>query len=210
MKPQILLKKTIQKTKIFLHKTIHNIKSFLFGGYQKLPKAPYVNNPFYNVSNSSQTMQELDDFYRSFSEQWQSNNHDVECNQGQSNATERSSFLEISQKEIGNEEKKKKNELEKTEGKREELIISTDTASGGNHSLGNLAQKMKQFEMLDIDDVDHILDIEEVLHYYSRLKCPVYLELVDKFFMDMYSEFITPQPSVSINSSLRRLGPLKL
>ena len=42
--------------------------------------------------------------------------------------------------------------------------------------------------MMDIINVDHVLDIE-VLYYYSRLTCPAYLDIVDKFFMDMYAEF---------------------
>ncbi|KZV16080.1 hypothetical protein F511_25912 [Dorcoceras hygrometricum] len=44
---------------------------------------------------------------------------------------------------------------------------------------------MKELEMVDVNDEDHMLDIEEVFHYYSQLSCPVYLEIVDKFFMDI-------------------------
>lgn len=72
-----------------------------------------------------------------------------------------------------------------------------------------LAQKMKELEMMDVNDVDHVLDIEEVLHLYSRLKSPVYLDIVNNFFMDMYSEFFLPQPSTSIENPSRKLRPLK-
>ncbi|KAJ7973873.1 ATP-dependent RNA helicase DDX11-like protein [Quillaja saponaria] len=69
-----------------------------------------------------------------------------------------------------------------------------------------VAQKLKELETFDMGNVDYVLDIEEVLHYYSRLTCPAYLEIVDKFFMDMYSEFFAlPQlatPSTA-NSRLR-------
>ncbi|KAG5512776.1 hypothetical protein RHGRI_038823 [Rhododendron griersonianum] len=44
-----------------------------------------------------------------------------------------------------------------------------------------MAQKMKELEMMDVNDVDHVLDIEEVLHLYSRLKSPVYPDIVNKF-----------------------------
>ncbi|KAK7398943.1 hypothetical protein VNO78_10117 [Psophocarpus tetragonolobus] len=50
-------------------------------------------------------------------------------------------------------------------------------------------KKLRELLKLNMSDVDHVLDIEEVLHYYSRLTCPLYLEIVDKLFMQLYSEF---------------------
>ncbi|XP_041002347.1 uncharacterized protein LOC121248058 [Juglans microcarpa x Juglans regia] len=72
-----------------------------------------------------------------------------------------------------------------------------------------VAQKLKEMETLDMGNVDHLLDIEEVLHYYSRLTCPAYLDIVDKFFLDIYEEFfgaatIALTPASSINSRLRQ------
>ncbi|KAG2718477.1 hypothetical protein I3760_03G222400 [Carya illinoinensis] len=72
-----------------------------------------------------------------------------------------------------------------------------------------VAQKLKEMESLDMGNIDHLLDIEEVLHYYSRLTCPAYLDIVDKFFMDIYEEFfgaatIALTPARSINSRLRQ------
>ncbi|KAF9662521.1 hypothetical protein SADUNF_Sadunf18G0061900 [Salix dunnii] len=67
-----------------------------------------------------------------------------------------------------------------------------------------VAQKLKELEMMDVSNVEHVLDIEEVLHYYSRLTCPAYLDIVDKFFMDMYAEFIAPPANPrSVNSRPR-------
>ncbi|CAN1836519.1 hypothetical protein LINPERHAP1_LOCUS34803 [Linum perenne] len=60
-----------------------------------------------------------------------------------------------------------------------------------------LAKKIKELEMVDVSDVEHVLDVEEALHYYSRLKSPAYLDIVDKFFTDMYQEL----SSESISSS---------
>ncbi|CAA0839071.1 RAD3-like DNA-binding helicase protein [Striga hermonthica] len=84
----------------------------------------------------------------------------------------------------------------------------------------SLARKMKDLEMMNPSDMDHVLDVEEVLHYYSRLKCPTYVEIVDKFFMDMHSEIHVPQPSrsgsmrrhgsTSAHGSMRSLHPIKL
>jgi hypothetical protein len=60
---------------------------------------------------------------------------------------------------------------------------------------------MKELEIMDVTDVEHVLDVEEALHYYSRLKSPVYLDIVDKFFINMYTEFSVPKASASTNSS---------
>ncbi|GMP42298.1 hypothetical protein CsSME_00012090 [Camellia sinensis var. sinensis] len=78
----------------------------------------------------------------------------------------------------------------------------------GNGGEGGyiLAEKMRE---MDMNDVDHVLDIKEVLHNYLHLTCPVYLDIVDNFFVDMYSEFLIPKPSVTITNSSRKLGPLK-
>ncbi|OVA20354.1 hypothetical protein BVC80_157g171 [Macleaya cordata] len=52
-----------------------------------------------------------------------------------------------------------------------------------------VAKKLRELELMDMSDMEHVLDVEEVIHYYSRLTCPVYLDIFDKFFMQMYSEF---------------------
>ncbi|XP_073121094.1 uncharacterized protein [Henckelia pumila] len=70
-----------------------------------------------------------------------------------------------------------------------------------------LARKLNDLELMDgNDDEDHASDLEEVFRYYSLITCPAYLEIVDRFFMDMYSEFIVPHLSRSVNGSMRELG----
>ncbi|EPS67424.1 hypothetical protein M569_07353, partial [Genlisea aurea] len=78
-----------------------------------------------------------------------------------------------------------------------------------------LSKRMKELEMMDVNDMDHVLDVEEALHYYSRLTCPAYQHIVDHFFTDMYLEFHeppqAPTPSMDLNaSSMRKLGPASL
>lgn len=73
-----------------------------------------------------------------------------------------------------------------------------------------IAEKMKELEMADVYNKDHVMDIEEALHYYSLISCPVYQEIVDRFFMEIYSEFLLPQPSASIHNSMRRLHSVRL
>ncbi|KAI8020062.1 hypothetical protein LOK49_LG04G02665 [Camellia lanceoleosa] len=170
----MLLRKAIHKTKIFFHKTLQNLKSFLFGGYQKLPKAHPLNPLYCNNSN----MEQLDQFYQDFSQQWKSDNDKAVKT---SKKSIKSGKLPMNEEDTCIEEQrapKNKHELEKKIGKREDGYM--------------LAQRMlmNELEMMDMnDDVDYVLDIEEVLHYYSRLTCPVYLDIVDKFFIDMSSEF---------------------
>ncbi|KAH0666494.1 hypothetical protein KY290_028690 [Solanum tuberosum] len=70
-----------------------------------------------------------------------------------------------------------------------------------NTSKGEvLVQKMKELEMMDEEDLDQMMDIKEVLYYYSYLKCPVYLDIVDRYFMDMYNELSLPQTFINVNS----------
>lgn len=55
--------------------------------------------------------------------------------------------------------------------------------------LSCVAHKLKELELMDMGNVDHKVDVQQVLHYYSRLTCPPYLDIVDKFFMEMCAEF---------------------
>ncbi|TMW98752.1 hypothetical protein EJD97_003528 [Solanum chilense] len=51
-----------------------------------------------------------------------------------------------------------------------------------------VTQKLNELKMLENYKDEHALDIEQVIYYYSRLTCPAYIEIVDKFFMQIYSE----------------------
>ena len=73
-----------------------------------------------------------------------------------------------------------------------------------------LAQKMKDLNMVDLRDVDHALDVREALRCYSSIRSPVYLDIVDNFFTDMYYEFSDPRTSAKINGSRRKAGSFRL
>ncbi|KAH0921563.1 hypothetical protein HID58_021581 [Brassica napus] len=73
-----------------------------------------------------------------------------------------------------------------------------------------LAQKMKDLNMVDLRDVEHALDVREALRCYSNIRSPVYLDIVDNFFTDMYYEFSDPRTSSSINGSRRKAGSFRL
>ena len=74
-----------------------------------------------------------------------------------------------------------------------------------NKGAHMLAQKMKELDMMESGDLEHVLDIEEALHYYSRLKSPVYLDIVDRFFIDINSDFTFPQPSAASKAQRKDL-----
>ncbi|KAJ1433959.1 hypothetical protein SESBI_05805 [Sesbania bispinosa] len=216
----MLLRETIRKTKLLLHKTLRNFKSFIFGGYQKLPRSLSFN-PFLGRSGNTRTYTS-DQFYNEFYDILQSDlnrinrNEDISMSRsrehqatGDTTSTGGSLVKQSSQKknipEDGVKEKKSKGNSEL--GKKEDL-----NSKDKNEGAHDLAQKMKELEMMDSADVEHVLDIEEALHYYSRLTSPVYLDIVDKFFTDMHSEFSLPQSSVRIkhSKSKGRLGSIRL
>lgn len=90
--------------------------------------------------------------------------------------------------------KKKKKKIIVQEGviREEEIFIKTcrgDIIREERRSL--LAKKLKELENMDImrnNIVENVLDIEELLHYYSTLTCPVYIDIFDKFFVGIYSD----------------------
>ncbi|KAJ0247843.1 hypothetical protein HA466_0162460 [Hirschfeldia incana] len=54
-------------------------------------------------------------------------------------------------------------------------------------------RKLQEMEEI-MNDEEHVLDVGEFLDCYSRLRCPAYLDVVEKFFMEVYSDFFRPQP----------------
>jgi hypothetical protein len=217
------IRETIHKTKLCFYKTLQTLKSFCYGKCQKLPKLPSFN-PFSCGSGrrGSRKEYQIDQFYIKFCDEWEasldkakesyntslkaSKEHKKEEEAEEEDACH-GSFIKFSKqspvkgnKQQGVEEEQKNKESPQI-GKEEESC-SKKTNQGGLV----LAQKMKDLEMMETDDVEHVLDVEEALHYYSRLTSPLYVDIVDKFFRDMYTEFSAPQVSNSINTSERRFG----
>ncbi|XP_043700339.1 uncharacterized protein LOC122651069 [Telopea speciosissima] len=210
----MLLRNSIAKTKKFFHNTIQSFKSFLSTGYQRLPKTPPFN-PCSCNTNSHQSFRELDNnFYRDFSNRWDSS--DLE----KANKRNKKKSPPMSKKQLSIDEeikygrKQSPAKVRHVEERRTETVEMRRAHShGGGGKLGShtrsesnvkeregqlvVFQKLKELEMMDASNMEHVLDIEEVLHYYSRLTCPAYLDIVNKFFMDMYSEFFLPQPPSS-------------
>ncbi|KAK7358324.1 hypothetical protein VNO77_00251 [Canavalia gladiata] len=224
----MLLRSSISNTMKFLQKTLENFKSCFSPSYQKLPKTPPNNQFSYSVpatgvigmNNNNPSYKDLEKFYSDFTQQW-----DTEKEKGKRRSKKKSvlsSAPEKPQKEDYKESfnnlnnakiqmEKKNEECENQKNKRRlnhQRVRQQDSSL--NCMRGNkncmVEKKLREMEMLEKSNVDYVLDIEEVLHYYSRLTCPLYLEIVDKFFMEMYSEFFgdhAKPATPTVNSSLK-------
>ncbi|XP_060675983.1 uncharacterized protein LOC132805136 [Ziziphus jujuba] len=213
----MLIKETINKRKNFFHKTLQNLKSFFLGGYQKLPKSLSFN-PFSCASGKLKNYKG-DHYYTDFYDEWESHLDKLSKRDGNDTTASKDVMKEentsggniifpepspVKTKQEGGLKEKKKiggSNLGK---------VKESNAQKMNSGGYALAQKMKELEIMDAGDVEQVLDIEEALHYYSRLKSPVYVDIVDKFFMDMYSESTIPAAPVNINHSKRRFGSFRL
>lgn len=187
--PQMQLRETIRKSKVVLHKTMKNIKCFIFGRYQKLPRSLSFN-PFLSCSGNARTYTTSDQFYNEFYDILQSDLNRM-------NRSGEINSMNMSREQVIGTERHVSFEKQSPEkSKHHEDHVVKEKKKKGNKSE-DLALKMKELEMMDSSDVEHVLDIEEALHYYSRLTSPVYLDIVDKFFTDMHSEYTLPHSSLT-------------
>ncbi|XP_027343220.1 uncharacterized protein LOC113855787 [Abrus precatorius] len=228
----MLLPSSISNTMKFLQKTVDNFKSCFSPRYQKLPKTPQHNHFSYSVAAASvmdvhnnPCYKELEKFYSDFTQQWDSGKErgkrrnkkkSVLPSPAKQNEEEQhnGSFISLNN---AKDQMKKREECDKQKNKRslthqrgkqqDSSLTSMRTKENGNCMV---QKKLRELETLDMNNVDYVLDIEEVLHYYSRLSCPVYLEIVDKFLMEIYSEFfgdsarpVTTPRTLSVNSRLK-------
>ncbi|KAK7251573.1 hypothetical protein RIF29_34887 [Crotalaria pallida] len=202
----MLLKSSISNTKKFFQKTLHNFKSFFIPLYQKLPKTPPHNSSvavFYN-----QSYKDLEKFYNDFTEQWDSEKEKATKSRrikkkGELAICNESCTMNNANNENTKEEEDPMEKIEKCENENNKRSLTYQRVRHDEHEEdiafnSMVEKKLKELEKLDKSNVDYVLDIEEVLHYYSRLTCPTYLEIVDKFFMEMCSEFFGPSRPINI------------
>lgn len=203
----MLLRTSITKYKKLFQKTLTNFKSLFSPTYQKIPKTPLHNHSSYN---------DLEKFYTDFTRKWDSENGKTKKRSKNKLVISSSSSSRAKQEEEkeevhlhfhnhnDNEMEKKQEEFEEKKNKRKlthQRGKKQDSSSSMLNSKTIVEKKMKELEMLEMSNMDYILDIEEVLHYYTRLTCPSYVEIVDKFFMQMYYEFLdSPKTPPSVNS----------
>ncbi|CAH2037552.1 unnamed protein product [Thlaspi arvense] len=176
--------KSIQRVGRFLRKSLGSIKSTIcFGKYHNLPNN---NTPLLNPFSCS--------LHRRFPEDSQTEEtySVVSC--------ESATVAETRHESLDKNQPKKKQRKKVAEPSFEEAQRRGDA----------LAQKMKELNMVDLKDVEHALDVREALRCYSSIRSPVYLDIVDNFFTDMYYEFSDPRTSSNINGSRRKAGSFRL
>uniref|UniRef100_A0A7N0TIB0 OVATE domain-containing protein n=1 Tax=Kalanchoe fedtschenkoi TaxID=63787 RepID=A0A7N0TIB0_KALFE len=211
------LRRTRKKTSEFFKRTIKGLKSIFHHGRQtEDAKAPQPRKPF---SCSSRTMISKDVCVKGeyYSDRWMD-----EYGHGSSAIATKDKVIVVSTREQNNNVGLSKECFKKDEDwpkddammrKMDQGVEKEDDGCLKKQGSYRFSQRMKELEMLEFKDVDHVLDVEEVLHYYSRLRSPVYLDIVDSFFTDMYAELHKPHRSgkgTSLHGSQRRLGPVKL
>lgn len=183
MKPQMVVEETLYKTKRFFLKTIRNIHFFLFRGYRKLPGNPFSCPIFSGSHKIGPKLQETDD---------EAVNKDQRKGDDQcSKVSYQSGVMDLKEEE----KKARKYSVGKEE---EPSFLATE----------KFAQKMEELEMMDVNNGDHVMDIDEVIHQYSLLTSPIYIDIVDKLFADVYCS-TRKQGSMrklnSGNTSMRKL-----
>ncbi|KAJ1419393.1 hypothetical protein SESBI_15144 [Sesbania bispinosa] len=209
---------------------------FSSSGYQRLPKSPHnpfshsvaAPNVIMDMKNSNTSYQDLDKLHADHfnNDQWESEQEKqrrrikkkaaLPSPTKQENEVYNGSYIRLSNpspSEKKNHQVEKREKCDNQNNKRSLTLQKGRQKDSSFVSIGMkehryclVEQKLRELEMLDMSNVDYVLDIEEVLHYYSRLTCPAYLEIVEKFFMEIYSEFFGPSwPSTpcSVNSRLR-------
>ncbi|XP_041019389.1 uncharacterized protein LOC121261210 [Juglans microcarpa x Juglans regia] len=206
----MMLRDTIDKTKILFCETLQNLKFFFSDRYQKFPKLPSFDPFSCGCGSCNRGDRQRDQFYIDFCDEW-------EANLGKAKKSYNTSI-------VASEEPRKEEDAKQSPAKSKQEVVAKEMKTKESPQIGKgdeacskkrngkgngLAQKMKDLEMMEAGDVEQVLDVEEALHYYSRLTSPVYLDLVDKFFTDVYTEYSVPQAS-SINTSKRRLGSIRL
>ncbi|XP_019058098.1 PREDICTED: uncharacterized protein LOC109116676 [Tarenaya hassleriana] len=176
-----------------LHKALGNFKSICFRDYQKLRNRQL----FFPFSCSGRCPEEP---FSSIYDEEENEFQKSEQGDKKNALMEESSTVQETKYESPVPQKKKGPRLKK----RKVLQISNEETERRDEAL---AQKMKDYNMMDMrDDTDHALDIREALRCYSRIRSPVYLDIVDNFFTDMYHEFADPHTSCSDNILINRAG----
>ncbi|KAL1199432.1 hypothetical protein V5N11_022964 [Cardamine amara subsp. amara] len=147
-----------QKTNSFFHRTLHSLKSFILRAGKKLSRPKTQFSCTFCRSNSL----DGDNIYASFLNIWES---------------EMENIIEGPLKMEQKVQEQEQDQEKKTEA----------CSSPSSRDCDTMEKKIKKMYMIETGDIEQTLDVEEALHYYSLLKSPVYINIVDKFFTDLYS-----------------------
>ncbi|CAI8594774.1 unnamed protein product [Vicia faba] len=173
----MLLRSSITTTKKFFKTTLKNFKSFFSSGYQKLPKS---TSPYNHISYC-ETSNHVMDIDMDMNISNNNGNYTKLCNA----STSKEKNNQVKKREVFENKNNEKRLTLQGEKQKDSSFISKAMKE---RRFCMVEKKLRELEKLDISNVDYVMDIEEVLYYYSRLTSPTYLEIVDRFFMEMYSD----------------------
>lgn len=230
----MLLRNSISKAKKLVHEALHSFKSFFWpGGYERLPKTPpfstmaikELDRFYHEFSEHWEGISATTTPTRLVKEEDKEINTKVPMRRYGSfregdDLYSGSSFIKFGKMEsVGarqaahvptKEEERRYGSLRRGGEKGWELMCSPQSkrvqvGCTVNQRVKELEQRLKELEQMDASNVEHILDIEEVLHYYSRITCPSYIDIFNKFFMEVYAESLA-QPSKVVSGHSRRIS----
>ncbi|KAI3524610.1 hypothetical protein L1887_03269 [Cichorium endivia] len=173
----MLLRFTYSNTKRLLKRTIESFKSYFPGGYQRLPKIPPCN-PFSCTGSRGGARPRTTHFTHSTRESEITTNHPknpAATRKETSSLKVKDANLVVDHYEVDS----KKQDIK--------MDCGSHVKDEEESSKSLVTRKLKELEMMDRNNIDLVFDIEEVLHYYSRLTCPIYRDIIEKFFVEMYS-----------------------
>lgn len=179
----MLFRNSISNTKNFFRKTIKSIKSFRSktSPYQRLQTTP------------------IDNFYTELTQQWDlqkgSKKKKQKKNRGEDYDQKKSGHYPATNHPENNDDHHdpdRRDGLVKSKkmmGSNVRNYSGLCSRSAREKRVCLVAQKLKELEMMvDKGNVEYSLDVEEFLHYYSRLTCPVYLDIMDSFIRQIFAE----------------------
>ncbi|KAI3701458.1 hypothetical protein L6452_26550 [Arctium lappa] len=162
-----------KKTKKFFKRSFQTVKSYFSEGYQRLPRTPSYNSchrTSFRLENIySEFIDQLEVVDRIMATTWEKNADSLK--------NKKPSLL-IDHQEVNRRKQQKHEEMSSRERDEKRCLMT---------------RRLKELEIADRDNVDHVLDIQEIMHCYSLLTCPAYCEMVEKFLSEMYSEIFNPR-----------------
>ncbi|ESQ56394.1 hypothetical protein EUTSA_v10026311mg [Eutrema salsugineum] len=174
------LRSSISNTRKFFQKTIDNFKSFFSnnGTYHKLPKTPN-NTSTNNPHHHYPNPNIITSSSSSIQKQFQPKARDY--------VTKNRALTQPPRR-----------------GDRDETLFSKPKVEIVRRRLEEM-EKMMNDDI--INDEEHVSDVREFLHCYSRLRCAAYLDVVEQFFMEVYSDFFSTQPLEHARAAVQSLHP---
>ncbi|KAL4193948.1 hypothetical protein AMTRI_Chr05g66320 [Amborella trichopoda] len=192
----MLLKNVIHKAKELL--SLDNLRHVFLGGYQRLRATTPNPSSFFSCACTRSTSSKIHHSFRETTMLWDPQTQHQHLHQ---HLTKPTTPLGVLSREDRNRVPERRRGEDRNRvperrwGEDRNMVVESRRGEERERSWEErmqtrekVAQKLRELEMLERGNVEHVLDIEETLHYYSRLTCPFYVDIFNKFFLDMYPD----------------------